>query len=83
MSPDLLNFGEWADLHRMRYISQKGDKLEIKTRNKDGKVCFNPQSDIAGKDVCVTLLKDDKGKIRTAQGRIHRRNELFLEQVDF
>jgi hypothetical protein len=83
LSPDLLRFGEWADLHRMRYISQEGDKLEIKTRNKDGKVCFNPQSGIAGKDVCVTLLKDGKGKIRTAQGRIHRRNELFLEHVDF
>ena len=83
LSPDLLNFGEWADLHRMRYISQEGDKVEIKTKNKDGKVCFNPQSEIAGEDVCITLLKDDKGKIRTAQGRIHRRNELFLENVDF
>ena len=83
LSPDLLDFGEWADLHRMRYISQEGDKVEIKTKNKDGKVCFNPQSKIAGEDVCVTLLKDDKGKIRTAQGRIHRRNEVFLEQVDF
>jgi hypothetical protein len=67
----------------MRYNSQEGDKLKIKTRNKDGEVCFNPQSEIAGEDVYVTLLKDGKGKIRIAQGRIHRRNELFLEHVDF
>jgi hypothetical protein len=78
-----LNFGEWGDLHRMRSISQEGDKVEIKTKKKDGKVCFNPQSEIAGGDVCVTLLKDRKGRIGTAQGRIHRRNELFLEHVDF
>ena len=67
----------------MLYISQEGDMVRIRTRNKDGKVCFNPQIDIAGEDVCVTLLKDDKGKIRTVQGRIRRRNELFLEHVDF
>ena len=34
LSPDLLGFGEWADLHRMRYISQEGDKVEIKTKKK-------------------------------------------------
>jgi hypothetical protein len=59
-----------------------GGKFKFKTRNKDGKVCFNPQSDIAGEHVCFNLFKDGKGKIRIAQGRIHRRNELFIEHVE-
>jgi len=62
LSPDLLNFGEWADLHRMRYISSKKDKVEIKTRNKDGKVCFNPQSDTAGKDYVSPSSKTTRAK---------------------
>jgi len=71
------SFGRKAALEKSDFM------FKIKTKKKDGKVCFNPQSEIAGEDVCVTLLKDDKGKIQTAQGRIHRRNELFYEQVDF
>jgi hypothetical protein len=83
VSPDLLNFGEWADLHRMRYRTQPGDNVKIKTKHPNGRVCFNPQSQLSGERICVNLIKDKKNKIRTAEGRIHRRNELYLEMVHF
>jgi hypothetical protein len=85
LHPNIYEIDAKIEVGLEREKNDDGDgkfKFGAKTK-RDGKVCFNPQSEIAGEDVCVTLLKDDKGNIRTAQGRIHRRNELFLEQVDF